>query len=259
MGGTIHDTALKREKRMIVNKLPNNLSYQHAVIHLGADSYNIESDAGIAKAIHQDVAVINSDNLNEKYIYSLPGDDIHCGSLVEWMDNKWIVTERDANTTVYTRAKMIQCNHLLRWVGNDKKIYEQWCIVEDGTKYLTGELEDRHFIVTRGDSRISVTIGRNDQTARFGRERRFLIDDTESSMPLAYALTKPLKLYSVFNGEGAYSFVLQEVDTTDDDNRELRIADYYRYFPKTTDVDPQNRVVVDPDTTDMETGRKVWI
>ena len=134
MGGTIRDTALKREKRMIVNKLPNNLSYQHAVIHLGADSYNIESDAGIAKAIHQDVAVINSDNLNEKYIYSLPGDDIHCGSLVEWMDNKWIVTERDANTTVYTRAKMIQCNHLLRWVGNDKKIYEQWCIVEDGTK-----------------------------------------------------------------------------------------------------------------------------
>lgn len=78
-------------------------------------------------------------------------------------------------------------------------------------------------------------------------------------MPLAYALTKPLKLYSVFNGEGAYSFVLQEVDTTDDDNRELRIADYYKYFPKTTDVDPQNRVVVDPDTTDMETGRKVWI
>ena len=53
---------------------------------------------------------------------------------MHWMDNYWLITERDADTTVYTRAKMIQCNHLLKWVSDDNTIHEQWCIIEDGTK-----------------------------------------------------------------------------------------------------------------------------
>ena len=58
---------------------------------------------------------------------------------------------------------------------------------------LTGEYEDRRFIVTRGDSRIAMTIGRNKHTIAFERENRFLIDDPESKNKLAYLLTKPLK------------------------------------------------------------------
>lgn len=104
-----------------------------------------------------------------------------------------------------------------------------------------------------------MTIARNEQTARLGRNHRFLIDDSLSEMPIAYALTKPLKLYTVYNGEGAYSFVLQECDTTDDDNRELMIADYYKRFPRTQDVDSHERAVIDNDNISEETGRKVWL
>ena len=64
----------------------------------------------------------------------MPGEDIEHGGLIRWADNYWLVTERDANNNVYARAKMIQCNYLLKWVSDDDKIYEQWCIVEDGTK-----------------------------------------------------------------------------------------------------------------------------
>ena len=97
---------------------------------------------------------------------------------------------------------------------------------------LTGEYEDRQFIVTRGDSRIAVTVARNKDTAKLGRQNRFLIDDPESKHMLAYALTKPLKFNSVYGENGVYKFVLQEVNTTDDDNQELAIADYYLHFPK---------------------------
>ena len=72
----------------------------------------------------------------------MPGETIKHGSLVHWMDQYWLVVEKDYNTTLYTRAKLQQCNYLLRWVSEDAVIHEQWCIVEDGTKYLTGELED---------------------------------------------------------------------------------------------------------------------
>lgn len=118
---------------------------------------------------------------------------------------------------------------------------------------LTGEYEDRNFVVTRGDSRIAMTIARNEHTVKFDRECRFLIDDTESDHKLAYLLTKPLKLGATFNNKGVFKFVLQEVTATDDDNHELGIADYYKHFPKTTVVDGNEPT--EPD----DTGKKVWL
>jgi hypothetical protein len=176
------------------------------------------------------------------------------------MDNYWLVTERDVNMTVYTRAKMVQCNHLLRWVSEDDKICEQWCIIEDGTKYLTGEYEDRYFVVTRGDSRIAMTLARNCETVKLNRSNRFIIDDEESTIPLAYLLTKPLKLGWTYNEHGIFKFVLQEVVSTDDDNLDLRIADYYKHFPKpdsgTSDGD--DGAGGDGDSTGNP-GKKVWL
>lgn len=215
-GGNKRDAALLRESRMLKLNLPDSLSYHSVTID----------------DMPQNVAIINTDNLNEKYIYSLPGEDVKHGGLVSWKDNFWLITERDANDTVYTRAKMLQCNHLLKWVDEDGVIREQWCVIEDGTKYLTGELEDRNFIVTRGDSRVAMTIARNDDTIKFARDMRFLIDDPDSRLKLAYLLTKPLKLGGTYNKCGVYKFVLQEVTSTEDDNHVLGIADYYKYYPR---------------------------
>ena len=126
---------------------------------------------------------------------------------------------------------------------------------------LTGEYEDRNFVVTRGDSRIAMTIAKNEDTVRFNRESRFLIDDPESQIKLSYLLTKPLKVGWVYNTEGVYSFVLQEVVSTDDDNHELGIADYYKYFPKdSSPTQPDNdESIVDPENNIDEDGRQVWL
>lgn len=250
-GKTKRATQLQREIRTLQDKVQDSLSYQSVTIYDLEHGYNICDE----HAIEQNVAIINSDNLNEKTIIALPGEDIIHGSLVYWMDNHWLVTERDANTTVYTRAKMIQCNHLLRWVSADDEIIEQWCIIEDGTKYLTGEYEDRNFVVTRGDSRISMTLARNQETVRLDRSNRFLIDDMEAPIPLAYALTKPLKLGGSYNDMGVFKFVLQEVTTTDDDNFELRIADYYKHFEREQANEPEDI----PDEPGDGGGKKVWL
>lgn len=244
-GGNKRNAALKREVRYINNRLPDNLSY---------------CTVGIDGA-PQDVAVINTDILTEKFIHSMPGEDIRRGALVYWMNSHWLVTERDENVTLHTRARMIQCNHLLKWVDDEDVIHEQWCVIEDGTKYLTGEYEDRNFIVTRGDSRIAMIIAKNEHTVKFCRDYRFLIDDPSSPFKLAYLLTKPFKLGGIYNGDGVYKFVLQEVVGTEDDNQELGIADYYKHFPKTdtsVDVDEED-ITINPDNVSMETGKKVWL
>lgn len=117
-GTTKRGAALRRLDRYLGNKLPDNLSYQSVLI--GETSVN--------------VAIIRSDNLNEKYIYSMPGETLDCGVLVFWEDYYWLITEVDAANEVYQRGIMLQCNYLLKWIDDSDVIHEQWCIVEDGTK-----------------------------------------------------------------------------------------------------------------------------
>lgn len=257
-GGSKRNAALIRETRFLNSKLRDNLSYQSVIIYPQAYGCNIESPEAHDHCYSQNVAIINSDNLNEKYIYSLPSEDVTLGSLLFWMDNYWLVCERDSNTTVYTRAKLLQCNHLLKWITPEKEIMEQWCVVEDGTKYLVGEEENRDFIVTRGDSRISIQLAKNEHTVQLNRENRFLVDDSDSPHKLAYQLTKPLKSGLTYNDEGTFKFVLQEVTATEFDNHELGIADYYKYFPK-QDSSTGTEDTEDESSREGSTGRKVWI
>lgn len=237
-GGTKRGATLQREKGFLTRHTKDSLSYQECIVD-GEQRF---------------VSIINSDNLDEKTIIALPDEDLRHGALVEWMDNKWLITERDANTTVYTKCKMKQCNHFLQWIDTTGKVCGQWAIVSDGTKYLTGEFEDRDFIVSRGDTRLSVTISRTEDALNLDRTTRFLIDDTECHEHLAYVLTKPLRMGSVYNGNGVFAFVMQEVETTDDDNFDLLIADYYKYHPR---PDTGNENIVGG--SDTSSGRKVWI
>lgn len=240
-GETKRGSTLTREQRYLAGKMKDSLSFHEVAVD----------------GVVRNVSIINSDNLNEKLMCSLPGEDFDCGGLVEFADNHWLITEKDASNEVYTRVRLLQCNYLLRWVDEEHFIHEQWCIIEDGTKYLTGEYEDRNFVVTRGDSRIAMTIARNEHTVKFNRENRFIIDDPESGTKLAYLLTKPLKTGKTYNNVGIYSFVLQEVVSTDNDNMELSIADYYKHFPKSNDAHTD----INSDTSNKEesTGKKVWL
>lgn len=117
-GRSKRESTLRRELHMLSTKLSDSLSY-----------HSVEIDNS-----PYEVAITNSDNLNEKTIYSISSDVIKGGSMVSWMDNHWLIVECDANAEIYTKAKMRQCNHLLKWIDTDGIIHEQWCIIEDGTK-----------------------------------------------------------------------------------------------------------------------------
>lgn len=213
-GDTKRAAAKRREIIHLQNNVQDSLSYHNVLID----------------GVEREVAIRDSDNLNEKVMLSLPGENFRAGSYVYWADNFWLIMEKDANREIYTRVKLSQCNHLLKWIDNLGVIREQWCIIEDGTKYLTGAYEDRQFIVNRGDTRIAMFIGKNEHTVKLGRDRRFIIDDPDADDKLAYILSKPLKTGRTYAGEGIYGFVLQEGVTTNNDHIGLGIADYYKHF-----------------------------
>ena len=86
-------------------------------------------------------------------------------------------------------------------------------------------------LLTIGDARIALTIGKDSDTIELSRGMRFLIDDSDSDDVLAYQITKPNKLFNIYDDKGVFRFILNEVQLTKDDNKELRIADYYNWKP----------------------------
>lgn len=115
---------------------------------------------------------------------------------------------------------------------------------------LTGEYSDSFFIATKGDTRISITLSMDRETSRLDRENRFIVDVAGTSESLAYRLSKPFKFTHNYGDTGTYTFVLTECNREEDDNIELRIANYYRYFPRVDGAD----IPAPPDPE-----RKVWI
>lgn len=241
-GKTRREAALRQGRRWLNSYLPASPSSHRVIV-------NDEETEAI---------ILDSDNLNIKTICMYPGEPLSNGSMVLWNDQSWLVTALDANNELYFRGTMQQCNYLLRWISTEGKIVERWSIVEDGTKYLTGDYSDRDFVVTRGDSRISLTLPKDSETIRLERENRFIIDDYDAQSPLAYKLTKPFKLGGTFNGEGVLRFVLTECNTEDTDNLQLHIPNYYKYFPRKEIVEGDISEVV-PVVPEPPHGKESWL
>lgn len=126
------------------------------------------------------------------------------------------------------------------------------------TTDLTGEYSDSFFVATRGDSRIAVTLPKDEETLALGRDARFIIDDYNAPNPLAYRLTKPFKLGGSYDNDGVVIFVMTECNSEFDDNPVLHIADYYKHFPReeeNTDESATNTSLTD----ETDTGRRGWI
>lgn len=182
--------------------------------------------------IEQFISITHRADISQKRISALPGEHLKHGGLVEFNTGVWLITEVDADNEVYERGIMERCNHQLRWIGKDGRVREKWCIVHDGTKYLIGEATSRYEnLMVIGDARIAVTVGKDEDTMELNRGLRFLVDDTDIETPSAYQITKSNRFFNLYEGEGVYRYILNEVVLTKNDNIAERIADYTSWMP----------------------------
>lgn len=214
-GSAERDAALDHIQNRMRRKIAASLSYQPVKID----------------GIDRKVAIVSkAEDFATKKIFALPGESLPHGSIVDWESQKWLITQINAHDEFCSEGVMQQCNYYLKWLDDKGNVIGRWVVVADGTKYLIGEKTED--IMAIGDARIAVTIGKDKDTNKLKRGDRFLIDDMDSDDVLAYEITKPNKLFNVYNGHGVFRFIMNEVNLTDDDNVELRIADYYNWEPK---------------------------
>lgn len=174
----------------------------------------------------KDLAIVDTKDFYSKKIFSMPGESLTLGKVIDWLDNKWLITEVNPQNEFCSEGKIIMCNYQLKWLDDFENVVSKWCVIADSTKYSVGE-EDKK-VITIGDTRLSVLISKDADTIKLKRGKRFLIDDPDSTTTLAYEITNPNKIYNLYKGHGVYKFILNEVNVTDNDNVEARIADYYK-------------------------------
>lgn len=219
------NSTLDHARDAISRKITSSISYETVKVN-GEDK-------------HISIKDVTGDFTTKK-IFSMPGESLPHGDLIEWEESFWLITEVDAHHAIYAKGVMRRCNYYLRWIDIDGNIVGRWCVVEDGTKYLIGEKTTDMMAI--GDARIAITVGKDIDTSKLSRGKRFLIDDMDSKEVLAYQITKPNKLFDVYNGKGVFRFILNEVNLSDNDNVEERIADYYSWKPPVENPKPDTKV-----------------
>lgn len=84
--------------------------------------------------------IMNSEQLETKKIKVLPEDAqyIHLGSIIEWKDGYWLVTELNADDTVTKGGYMKYCNVKIRFqLYADAAIYERHGVLDSGVYSTT--------------------------------------------------------------------------------------------------------------------------
>lgn len=80
---------------------------------------------------------------------------------------------------------------------------------------------------------------------------------------MSFTITKPLRIGNTYNNEGVLKFVLSESNTTDFDNFDLMVADYYLHFPRTDEdvpvEDPDEERPEVPEEPPVIEDEEVWI
>lgn len=190
------------------------------------EKYSLSYKSVKVDGVDEYLVIVSAEATDTKTFMCPPGKTIHCGALIDYADYKWLVTELDAESEVYQKGKIRQCNYILRWKNKRGEIIERDCIIDDGTKYLTGE-QQREFM-SYGDSRAQLIIAKDEETSQLRRGDRFLVDEDGLDKPLAFVLTKPNRISMQYKGYGVYRHMLTEDQFNPKaDNAELMIADYY--------------------------------
>lgn len=116
--------------------------------------------------------IMGSDDLNKKKFKVMPSDAqyMHYGTVVEWNNAFWLVTELDFDDTVTKGGYMKFCNIELHFqVGDDSTIYKRWGVFDKGV-YSTNIAETN--VGQTGHLQRMIYLPLDDKTQFLHRDKR---------------------------------------------------------------------------------------
>jgi hypothetical protein len=154
---------------------------------------------------------------------SKPDEAFNVGEIVLWNGANWLIKEINPNTQVQTKGTIEQCNNVLKFYNKDFETGLLWelcqvpCIFQTPFKTGLGILEDK--LISSAKEEYEVIIPSSINTAIIDIGIRFLVNNKaflcEGAQDLVPVGLKTLKL--------------TKTEFCDDDNKDLKIANYYSH------------------------------
>ena len=129
-GDTRRDRAIFETKRSIKKRSVRSPAYKTVLID----------------GEEQDVVITSSTEKYHKKINALPDESIHMGSIVEWNNSHFLITDTDVEDEIYQSGDMYRCNVYLKWQNEKGEIVGRYGYSEDISQFASGEVESKVMI-----------------------------------------------------------------------------------------------------------------
>jgi len=160
-----------------------------------------------------------------KKLEAPPDSVFYLGSKVDCFGLKWLVTEINYNQEVKLAGKMQLCNYVLKWQNKNGDVLHEECVISRYRTSATGEDPDK--VITLNDTRRSVLVQFNNQTATLKQGMRFFIDIEGLGNEKVYKLTDLNRSTGIYDGRGFFELIFDEVQVNmETDRPDLMLADY---------------------------------
>ena len=217
-GETRRDRAIFETQRSIMKRTPRSPAYKDVLID----------------GEPQNVVITSSTEKYHKKINALPGERIYAGSIVEWNNSHFIITDTDVEDEVYQSGEMYRCNVYLKWQNETGEIVGRYGYSEDISQFASGIIDAK--VMMGIETTYVIKFPCDSETIKLKRDKRFLLDIVTDE-PNAYILTKRNVISGnwtageigdeEFDGKDkVLALTLSQTQLSDKDNCELMIADY---------------------------------
>jgi hypothetical protein len=176
----------------------------------------------LGECILLDVSTSNLINGDEKYLTTLPNDNLFIGQILElsFQDNDiehWLLTDKEHLAILsHKKFKVRPCNYILKWMYKGV-LYKIPCIVSNQTKYTLG-VSTQVAGISEGSSRYQILMSFNYISKVIDEGQRFIFNNN------AWKTTQ----VDFISDKGLLSILLgQDSINTEIDNTDLEVAGYY--------------------------------
>ena len=180
------------------------------------------------KAIIQNVT---SDAESSSFIRQIliPIGNLKTGYYVKYNGSFWLIKDIVDNNGIYEKAIMFFCNYKINFISDvSSEIVSYPVHMKNATQYNSGETAREQ--ETIGSSKFLMFIPYNEETIKIDHGKRFLIDKNHDN-PTAFEITQVDTISHNFDDDFAvirWTLVESQFNPKTD-NKELMIADYYKY------------------------------
>lgn len=218
-GANARERQISRSRYLFEKYLPSDPSYKENVeiinkgfINLRMNEYTLADDTTPQMEIQ---ALLPSSVNDPTFVL---------GDVFRYSDGYWLCIQSENFHDIYRRGKVEECNYLLRWQDKDTlELKSCWSSIR--RPYSSGVNDNK--VISVGAGKYQIKMPQNSDTVKFCVDQRFLIN-LAGDRPIPYKIIDfdDVSSHYVSRNEGFLVIILQQCELTEDDNRELMIANY---------------------------------